>query len=221
MYTVVISGADGKMGKIAIQAINQAKELECIGQITRNDNFKTELLQRKPDILIDFTTPEMVYQHTLTTIDLGIRPVIGTSGLTIEQVEKLKEHANRLGVSGVIAPNFCQSAILMMQFSALAAKHYDSANIIEQHHPNKIDAPSGTAIKTADMIKGNIKDVAIKSIRRPGVIAKQSVIFSNQHETLTIEQDSIGRESFIPGIIFACKHVMQTNSFTYGLENIL
>ena len=241
MISVAISGAHGRMGMIAQEAIAQMQECNCELLIGSDDDIISALTAVKPNILIDLTAPDVVFKHCKLAIENGIMPIIGTSGLKAADIDELKALASQHGVAGIIAPNFCISAILMMQFSKIAAQYFGTASIIEEHHPNKKDAPSGTAISTAELISGNKRKdnthcsqeslsgalgaqhlgVDIHSIRRPGVIAKQRVIFADEHEKLTIEQESVTRRSFIAGIQLACRAVINIDYLAYGLEEFI
>lgn len=241
MQRYAIAGANGKMGQIVQLALADLAEFECVALITSKDDISTTLQATRPDILIDVTVPEAVYKNTKAAIELGVHPIIGTSGLVQKEVFELQQLAGKKNLGGIIAPNFSISAILMQQFSATAAKFYQHANIVEQHHPNKKDAPSGTALRTAEIIANSGKinsthssietlagalgaihfGVGIQSIRRPGIIAKQTVNFSDQYESLEITQESHSRKSFIAGIQLACRRVSQLTGLVYGLEQAL
>lgn len=218
MNKVAIAGASGKMGMIAVEAISQLDEFEVCAKISRTDNLKSCLINSNADILIDFTSPDSVFKN----IDIGINEnkkiIVGTSGLQENQIEQIRKRSqdNKLGI--IIAPNFSISALLMQHITGIAEKYFRHTTIIEEHHQFKKDAPSGTAKKTASLIKG---DVEIHSIRRPGVIAKQTVLMSNDNETFLVSQESLSRKSFIIGIQKACREVIKLDHLVYGLEEIL
>ena len=240
--TVIVNGAKGKMGSIACDTITNHPEFTLLAGLTRNDNLEESIKKYNPKIVIDLTNADSVYANTSTIIQNGACPVIGTSGLLDEQIAVLQEIATTKKLGGIIVPNFSIGAILMMQFAKTAAKLMPEVEIIEAHHQQKIDAPSGTALKTADMIANAresapekleireivknargaaYKDINIHSIRLPGFLASQQVIFGNQGETLSICHNSIDRKSFMPGLILACKTVTKLNSILYGLESII
>jgi 4-hydroxy-tetrahydrodipicolinate reductase len=159
-----------------------------------------------------------VYFNTETILKNNARPIIGTSGLREAQVQALKKIAQEKKIGGIIAPNFSLGALLMMRFAQEAAKYFSRAEIIEMHHPQKKDAPSGTAIRTAEMM-GN--QPHIHSVRLSGIVARQQVIFGSLGETLTIDHNTLSREAFIPGIKLACEKVMTVDDLIYGLDQLL
>jgi len=201
-------------------------------------------LQRaQPDVMIDFTSPHSVLGNIETAFSLGVRPVVGTTGITESDLEKIRGWSDRARLPAVIAPNFAIGAVLMMLFAARAARFLPEAEIIELHHEKKIDAPSGTAIKTAEMIlkeRGNVTartvdelekirgargadmdGLRLHSVRLPGLVAHQEVIFGGLGQSLTIRHDSFNRTSFMPGVILAVRAVMTLSGVVYGLENLL
>ncbi len=264
MIKVLVSGACGKMGKEVVKAINEAADMELVGavdiinigqdigkiafgqengiQITNNLKESTEFA--KPDVVIDFTQPNSAFKNAKDILEAGARPVIGTTGLKDEEINELKKLATKFSLSGIIAPNFTTGAVLMMMFAKMAAKYFDNAEIIEYHHNQKKDAPSGTAIKTAQIMastkncftKGNASeieaikgsrggismgDIHIHSVRMPGYMASQEVIFGSAGQILTIRHDSVERKCYMPGILLATRYIMENNEFIYGLDNIL
>ena len=239
---VIINGARGKMGALACDTINQHPEFELVAQLSREDNLIDAIAHNAPQIVIDLTRADSAYANTLAIINSGAHPVIGTSGLLPEQINYLQRLCSEKQLGGIIAPNFSIGAVLMMRFASLAARYLNQVEIIETHHQQKFDAPSGTAMKTAEMIaaaracvpdnitshelmagaRGGLHHgVAIHSLRLPGVVAKQEVIFGNIGETLSITHNSIDRASFMPGIILCCQKVQTIQSLYYGLEQFL
>lgn len=239
---VVIIGANGKMGTTTVQAIADSPDFECVATINRGDNLHAVLTAGNIDIAIDFTDINSVYDNAKAIIEQGIHPVIGSSGLTKPQVEELTQLCHQKQLGGIIAPNFSIGAIMMMKLSAIAAQYFNDIEIIESHHEQKLDAPSGTATKTAEMIAANRNraseiieskqsidgvrggkhsDIPIHSVRLPGFIAKQDVIFGSYGETLTISHNSLNRECFMPGVLLACRKSLQLKQLIYGLENLL
>lgn len=238
--SVILNGASGKMGQTAAAAIEQHPALNLLAACDHNDNFVDLLNELKPDAALDFTSAEAVLTNTQQIIDANVRPVIGTSGLLPEQITDLQQQCKAKKLGGIIAPNFCIGAILMMRFAEQAAKYYPQAEIVEYHHNLKKDAPSGTAIKTAQMlsqvrdnqyniseetIKGargaNLNDVPIHSVRLQGLLAHQEVIFGSAGELLTIRHDSFTREAYMPGVCFALEKVVELDHLVYGLENLV
>ena len=260
---VVVAGATGKMGTEALKMIREQEDLSLVACLVEHNNgqevSKIDSLTKSPtpiyddidrcldeveaDILIDLTSPKVGYKHTKAAILHGVRPVIGTSGFNLEQVAELKALAEEKEIGGIIAPNFALGAVLMMQFSKLAAKFFPDVEIIEKHHDQKVDAPSGTAIKTAELIQetrrskqqghpdeketivgargADYDGMRIHSVRLPGLVAHQEVTFAGPGENLTIKHDSFHRESFMSGIKFAIDHVINMNHLVYGLEHLM
>lgn len=240
---VIVNGARGKMGTIACATIERHPDFVLAAAVTRDDNLAEIILTTKAQIVIDLTSADCVYANSLIIISNGAHPIIGTSGLLTKQIAVLKQKCMKKKLGGIIVPNFSLSAILMMQFATEAARILPAVEIIEAHHAQKIDAPSATARKTAEMIakaqkitrsnltttptnypasRGELIDgIHIHSLRLPGVLATQQVIFGNNGETLTISHASIDRTCFMPGLILACQRVQQLNSLYYGLEYLL
>jgi len=264
MMKVLISGACGKMGKEIVNAVCGANDMELvgavdivnvgedIGKIALNQekgvkiskDLKETILETKPDVVIDFTQPDCAFINAKTILEAGARPVIGTTGLKDDEVNTLEELSKKINLSGMIAPNFTTGAVLMMMFAQTAAKYFDNAEIIEYHHNQKKDAPSGTAVKTALMMSkaresfttGNCaeietiqgsrggnsySDIHIHSVRMPGYMASQEILFGSNGQVLKIRHDSTDRKCYMPGVILATKYVAEHNNFVYGLENIL
>lgn len=230
------------MGKKAVKAINHDPELQLAGKLGRQDHLAEAIKSMNAQVVVDFTTPSVVYDNALTMLENDAHPVIGTSGLSSKQINDLQNRYSEKQLGGIIAPNFSIGAILMMRYARDAARYFSDVEIIELHHDKKIDAPSGTAMKTASMIaenrtktaskkkqhelipgaRGGLEQhVPIHSVRLPGLVAHQMVIFGGQSETLTIRHDSIHREAFMPGVILACKKVVHLKHLAYGLENVL
>ena len=239
---VIVNGAQGKMGVLACKSVQNHPEFQLIASLGRGDDLQSEIIRTRAQIVIDLTRADCVYENSLAIINLGAHPIIGTSGLLEEQIQTLNKLCEEKKLGGIIVPNFSISAVLMMRFAADAARLLPEVEIIEAHHPQKLDAPSGTAIKTAEVIaaaRGMAKtklplkellpgargathhDVNIHSLRLPGILARQQVIFGNIGETLTITHDTIDRSSFMPGLILACQRVQALDGLYYGLEHVL
>ena len=240
---ICINGSKGKMGKVIIEHINNNKEYTLAGQVDINDNLSKIINEKKPNLVIDFTTPETRMQTIETSLLNNCPIVVGTTGFTPQDLEKIESWVKKTNKGCFIAPNFIIGNVLMQQFATQASKYYENAEIIEYHHEQKVDAPSGTAVKTAQLMGeqrnefnqntndkvdniqgsrgGNYKGIKIHAIRMPGFIASQEVILGNNGEYLTIRHDSINRECYMPGIFMAAKYIINNNELIYGLEKIL
>jgi len=257
MIKVIISGFSGSMGKKAIKMVNDSKDMQLIAgfnPIVTDLNPKTYGLDKdvkifnkltdinlEADIWIDFSIPSAVFENTKFAIEKGIRPVIGTSGMSEEQTSELKKLADTKKLGGIIASNFGLSAVLMMKFAQVAAKYFDESEIIEKHHEDKIDAPSGTALNTARLIYearghdqiqhsnndplntrgGDYHGTKIHALRLPGFVADEEVIFGGVGETLTISQSTSDRDSFMTGVKLAIHEVLKLDQLVIGLEQII
>lgn len=236
---VLVNGAQGKMGRVTVNAIHAATDLTLVGENGHHDDLAAAIKTAKPDVVVDFTTPHDVFANTQTIIQQGVRPVIGTTGLTPEQIQTLQAECAKKKLGGIIVPNFSVGAVLMMKYAQDAARYLPHVEIIEMHGPHKLDAPSGTALKTAQMIAqqrdashdfpnkpaaargDNHNGIAIHSVRLPGFFSHQSVIFGEPGEILTINHQGIDRQCCAPGIVLACQKVMELNQLLYGLEHLL
>ncbi len=221
---VLINGYKGKMGQAAVAAIQAAPDLKLVATIGREDNLSQSIEESGAEVVLDLTTASAAFKNTQVIIQAGAHPVIGTSGLTPNEISNLKEQCKTKKLGGIITPNFSLGAILMMHYAAHAARFFSEAEIIELHHPQKKDAPSGTAIKTAlamQAARGNDVIVPIHSIRLPGLVAHQSVMFGGVGETLTIRHDSLDRSCFMPGVLLACRKVTELHELIYGLDILL
>ena len=251
---VIIAGFKGKMGSTAVQMVKDDQELELAALL---DPFAAEdqvdgvpvftrkeaLIGFEADVWVDFTTPKFAYENTRFALENGFAPVVGTTGFTSEEIQELTSLSEEKKLGGLIAPNFAIGAILLMQFAAQAAKYFPNLEIIELHHDKKKDAPSGTAVKTAELVsqartslqqgaadeeelmagaRGTAFDgFRIHSVRLPGLVAHQAVIFGAQGEGLTIRHDSYDRISFMSGVNLAIKEVVKREKLVYGLEHLL
>lgn len=239
---VIVNGAKGKMGTFACETIKNHPDFTLVGSLTRADNLAQTIKATEAEIVIDLTRADSVYENSLIIIESGAHPVIGTSGLLNDQIDLLKERCEAKKLGGIIVPNFSIAAVLMMRFAAEAARYFTEVEIIETHHQQKLDAPSGTALKSAEMIAksrvakpnelalrelipgargGSHHGVPIHSLRLPGFLANQQIIFGSPGETLTISHNSIDRDSFMPGLILACQQVLKLDKLHYGLESLL
>ncbi len=262
---VAVCGAKGKMGREVVKTVLADDALQLVGVVdphaqneSVNDSFGVNtadgirfdtsltamLAQARPDVCVDFTNPAVVFDNSMAILEAGCRPVIGTTGLTAEQLETLDVALRHRGLGGMVVPNFAIGAVLMMKFAQEASKYFDHAEIIELHHNKKADAPSGTALKTAELMQearqrfGTTNapemesipgargaqgpaDIQIHSVRLPGYIAHQEVIFGSPGQILTLRHDSMDRTCFMPGVALAVKKTMALNGLVYGLEHIL
>lgn len=240
--TVLVAGAKGRMGREAVRAISLQEEMVLVGEVDKDDDLNLALKELAPQVVVDFTVPAAVFDNAKRVLSYNCRPVIGTSGLSLDQIKELQKIAKEKKIGGIVVPNFAIGAVLMMKFAAAAAKYLSDVEIIELHHAAKVDAPSATALRTAQMIEESravdpIKrperetvrgargaesaGVKIHSVRLPGLIAHQEVIFGGSGQTLTIRHDSFDRSSFMPGVCLACKKVLELDQLVIGLEKIL
>ncbi len=213
MIRVAVAGAAGRMGETVCRAVEGADDMELTGKADPALGTSVAEVLDGADVLVDFTIPGTAVQNARAAVAAGVHIVIGTTGFD------LAELADATGANIFIAPNFAIGAVLMMQFAAQAARHMAKAEIIELHHDRKVDRPSGTAARTAELMGG---DVPIHSVRLPGLVAHQEVILGDVGQTLTIRHDSIDRESFMPGVLLAVRRVgALTESPVVGLERLL
>jgi 4-hydroxy-tetrahydrodipicolinate reductase len=226
---VAVAGAAGRMGETVCRAVQQAPDTELVARADPAlDTTLAQALQAGPDVLVDFTVPSSVVANAREALGAGVHVVIGTTGF---DVEDLAAHATG-GANLFVAPNFAIGAVLMMQFAARAIQHMARAEIIELHHDRKLDAPSGTAARTAQLMReaaatradgsDQAGEIPIHSVRLPGLVAHQEVILGDVGQTLTIRHDSIDRESFMPGVLLAVRRVGSLpSSPVVGLEHLL
>jgi 4-hydroxy-tetrahydrodipicolinate reductase len=213
MVRVAVAGAAGRMGETVCRAIEAADDLELTGRADPALGVEVGAVLGDADVLVVFTTPDAVVPTVREAVAAGVHCVVGSSGWDIGEVEGLT------GANVFFAPNFAIGAVLMMRFAAEASRHMGKAEIVELHHDGKLDAPSGTAKRTAELMDG---DVPIHSVRLPGLVAHQEVILGGIGETLTIRHDSLDRESFMPGVVLACLRVGSLDrSPVVGLEHLL
>jgi len=239
---ILVNGAFGRMGFMTVNMIENHPGFELVGQTGREYDLKKSIQDSGADVVVDFTHPDAVLNNTNIIIDSGARPVIGTTGLTTKQVKTLQEKCEKLKRGGVIAPNFSLGAVLMMKYAQQIANYLPNVEIIELHHDKKADSPSGTALRTAELIAeaADLKEAApalretvagargalyhgipIHAVRLPGFLAHQQIIFGGTGETLTLRHDSLDRQCFMSGVAFACEHVMQLDHMVYGLEQMI
>lgn len=252
MVRVAVLGACGKMGREVVEAVAAAGDMELVGacdivgsagmDIPVETDFESMLNKSKPDVVVDFAKP-FVMDNARMALKRGVVPIIGTTGLSDDDLAELEKLSNDAGVAAMVIPNFAIGAVLMMKFAAQAAKYMPNAEIIELHHDKKTDAPSGTAIKTAEMIDaarkaaGVLPDkpaggddpargekrcgVQVHSVRLPGLVAHQEVLFGGTGQILTIRHDSLDRTSFMPGVLLAIRRASDARGLVYGLDKLI
>jgi 4-hydroxy-tetrahydrodipicolinate reductase len=264
MTTVLVNGACGRMGRTVVKAVLDDKELQLVGAVDVRGGADTGALagyaengilvetdlaaaleRLKPEVMIDFTRPDVVFGNVRTALGHHVSPVVGTTGLTQAQKDEIKALAEKEDTPAFIAPNFAIGAVLLMLLSKQAAKYMPEVEIIEMHHDKKLDAPSGTAAQTAAMIAevraehqqgnpdekekagwdgargANYEGMHVHSVRLPGFIASQEVIFGGLGQTLSLRHDTTSRESFMPGVVLAAKKVRSLKGLTVGLDKLL
>ncbi|MDA2993125.1 MAG: 4-hydroxy-tetrahydrodipicolinate reductase [Actinomycetota bacterium] len=245
MIKVGVLGARGRMGAEVVKALNEATDLDLVSALDLGDSLD-QLVINGAQVVVEFTTPDSVMGNLEFLISNGISVVVGTTGFDDARIAKVKALASASPKVGVlIAPNFAIGAVLMMEFAAKAAKYFESAEIIELHHPSKVDVPSGTASRTADLMTqarkeagleampdatnsgipaargAYVGDIPVHSIRLRGLIAHQEVLLGGLGETLTIRHDSLDRVGFIPGVLLGVRKVISNPGLTLGLEKFM
>lgn len=245
MIKVGVLGAQGKVGSAVVAGVKKAEDLELAVEINKGDSLQT-LVDEGVDVIVDFTTPNAVMDNLEFCINNGIHCVVGTTGFDDARYQQVRDWcAANEGVGVLIAPNFAISAVLTMAFARQAAPFFESAEVVEFHHPNKLDAPSGTAVKTAQGIAqarkeagmgampdateqaldgsrgADVDGVPVHAVRMQGMVAHEEVIFGTTDQSLTIRQDSYGRESFVPGVLTGVREVANRPGLTIGLDEYL
>ena len=242
---VGVLGARGRMGTEVCRAVNAAPDLELVAMVDEGD-WLFNVSDAGADVVVDFTTPDVVMDNLHWCVDQGINAVVGTTGFTPARLDRVRSwlsHRPDLGV--IVAPNFAVGAVLMMEFAARAARFFSSAEIVELHHPGKLDAPSGTAVRTAEIIAAaradagmasmpdatkeeldgargaDVQGVRVHAVRATGLVAHQEVLLGTEGETLTIRHDSYDRKSFMPGVLLAVRSVLSRPGLTVGLGELL
>ena len=241
---VAVLGAQGRMGATVCQAVTDAPGLELVAGLDVGDDVAA--LAGRVDVAVDFTLPSATEANVHALLDAGIHAVVGTTGWDDAALDRVRAHLERAdGLGVLIAPNFALSAVLAMHFAAQAARFFESAEVIELHHPNKVDAPSGTAVATAQHIAAartaaglgvmpdatetaldgargaDVDGVPVHAVRLRGLVAHEEILFGNPGEQLTIRTDSFDRSSFMPGVLLAVREIAALPGLTVGLENLL
>jgi 4-hydroxy-tetrahydrodipicolinate reductase len=211
---VAVAGAGGRMGEAVCRAVEGADDLELVGRADPALGTPLAAVLGDAEVVVDFTRPDTALDNVLACLEAGVHAVVGTSGWDVDAVRGVESAANVF-----FAPNFAIGAVLMMRFAAEASRHMARAEIVELHHDRKLDKPSGTAARTAEIMEG---DVPIHSVRLPGLVAHQEVVLGDVGQTLTIRHDSLDRESFMPGVLLAVRRVASLpESPVIGLEHLL
>lgn len=222
MTRVAVSGAAGRMGQAVCEAVEGAEDLELSGRADPSLDVALSDVLDEADVVVDFSTPDTALENVKACLDAGVHVVVGTTGFDLEAMRASAEEADNANC--FVAPNFAIGAVLLMEAAQLAARHMPECEIVELHHDRKLDAPSGTAKRTAELIDaagGHVHE-PIHSVRLPGLVAHQEVIFGGEGQTLSIRHDSIDRRSFMPGVLLAVRRVPELSErFTVGLETLL
>lgn len=241
---VIVNGALGKMGQACIAAIEADPELKLVGKADKGDDLTGLIKKTGAQVVVEFTHPSVRLQNIEAIVKGGAQAVVGTTGFTDPDLKQVENWCKTYNTGVLIAPNFGIGAVLMMQFAAQAAKYMPHVEIIEYHHDQKADAPSGTAIKTAQLINeavgvtqppkveseemlggrsqgAKVGNIRLHAVRLPGFVASQEVILGGQGQRLLIRHETINRESFMPGVVLACKKMKDKKGLVYGLEKLL
>jgi len=241
---VVLAGHRGRAGREVAAALQSAPGVDYARGVGREDDLPGSLRELRPDVLVDFTSPAAALANALAAVEAGAAPVVGTSGLGGEAVGRLEAACQQAGLGGMVAPNFAVGAVVMMWLAERAAPFFEAVEVIEAHHAGKLDAPSGTALSTARRLAskrggkpfahrkaeketlagtrgGEEGNVAVHSIRLPGFVADQEVIFGLPGQTLTIAHRTTSREAYVPGVLLAIRRVVEGPRFYRGLDQLL
>lgn len=245
MIRVAVTGASGRMGQEVVRAVSDAADMELVACVEYGEDLGNALASSRAEVLVDFTVPEAVRTNIETAIAHRVVPLVGTTGLTPADMNELSILCREAGVGCLVAPNFALGAVLLMRFAAEAARYFPDVEVLEMHHERKMDAPSGTAVLTAKKIaearaeaplpsppgafesfpgaRGGraAGDIPVHSIRLPGFVASQEVIFGSPGQRLSLRHDSIDRASFMPGVLLAVRRARSLTGLVYGLENLL
>ena len=255
MIKVAVAGALGRMGAEVIRAVTAADDLQVVGAVDVKPSTGAEypfpvtsdlrqlIADTSPEVLVDFTVADAAFANALTALDGGVRPVIGTTGMRPDQLQRIGDKATERRTGAFVAPNFALGVVLTMHFARIASRYFDSAEVIELHHDQKIDAPSGTGVWIAQNMASargkpfrmNVPEketlpggrgaehegVRVHSVRLPGLVAHHEVLFGGEGQILTIRHDSMDRNSFMPGVLIAIREVLGLDRLVVGLDNLL
>ncbi len=242
---VAVLGAAGRMGRTVCAALEAAEDLELVARLEAGDDV-AQVARAGAQVAVDFTVPAVTERHVHALVEAGVHVVVGTTGWDAAALARVRDHlATAPGVGVLIAPNFALGAVLAMAFAARAARWFDSAEVVELHHPDKVDAPSGTARHTAEGIAAarraaglgpvpdataqqldgargaDVEGIRVHAVRLRGLVAHEEILFGNPGEQLTIRTDSFDRVSFVPGVLHAVRQVAARPGLTVGLEHYL
>ena len=239
---VLVNGARGKMGRTVVAAVTGADGMNLAAEVDLGDDLN-KALAAAPTVMVDFTAPSAVFENAQKALSAGVAPVIGTTGMSADQVDELARQAEEAEIGGAVIPNFAIGAVLMMRLAETAAPYFDAVEVIEGHSQTKLDAPSGTAVATANRLArarttpftytrpekttidnargGEQQGVAVHSLRLPGLVADQEVVFGALGQTLTIAHRTTSRESFMPGVLATIRAVADTGRFYRSLDEVL
>ena len=241
---VAVVGAQGRVGREVIAGLEADHGFACVAAVDRDQSVERALADSGARLLVDFTAPQAGLRHALLAVEAGVAPVVGTTGLGEGATERIRDAAERRGIGGCVAGNFALGAVLLEWLAALAAPYVESAEIVEAHGPHKLDAPSGTALRTAAAMLaardgrpfahrapehetlvgtrgGSLGGIAVHSLRVDGVVAEQEVILGSSGETLRLGQRTTSRAAYVPGVLLACREVDRTHRFYDGLAEVV
>lgn len=247
LFRVAVAGAKGRMGSETVRAVQNTPDMTVVAEINRGDDMAAFLSETRPEILVEFSIPESVMDNVRRALSARVIPLIGTTGISSTDRDEIAALCSQYETPALIAPNFALGAVLLMRFAAEAARYLPDVEIIEMHHERKLDAPSGTAARTAEMIAqsrsesgvvakgspteafetalgargGTVAGVPVHSIRLPGYVASQEVIFGAAGQRLSLRHDSTDRASFMPGVLLAIRKAQTLSGLVIGLENLL
>ena len=242
MIRVAVTGAKGRMGSTVVAAVTGAPDMEVVAQLDAGDPI-TKKTVNGAQVAVDFSVPGVTEANVHALLDAGVDVVVGTTGWTEESYARVRTHAQEAGRAVLIAPNFAMGAVLSMKFAAMAAPYFESAEVIEMHHPGKVDAPSGTAVATARGIAraeaglgdmpdatemdelgsrgGRVDGVPVHAVRLRGLTASEEILLGNEGEQLVIRTDSFDRVSFMPGVLLGVRRVIGRTGLTIGLDQVM
>jgi 4-hydroxy-tetrahydrodipicolinate reductase len=241
---VAVAGHRGKVGSILVTAFDADPDIAYVGGVGPGDDLAAFLKKTRPHALVDFTRPAVALHNALAAVAAGASPVVGTSGIPADGIDKLEVACKAKGVGGIVAPNFAIGAVLMMHLADIAAPYFDAVEIVEMHNAAKLDAPSGTALATARRLAARRRDkpfshkkaeketlagtrggeeggIAVHSVRLPGFVADQEVIFGLPGQSMTIAHRTTSREAYVPGVLLAIRRVTREPRFYRGLDQLL
>lgn len=222
--SVAVAGSRGRMGRMISEALRAAPGFTLVAEVDREDDLRAALAASEARVLVDFTVPAVGADHLDLAIELGVHPVVGTTGIPRDRLDAAAERAREKRLGGVVAANFAIGAVLMIELARRAAQHLPAVEIIEAHHPAKLDAPSGTSLRTRERLRevvGSLREIPIHSIRLPGYVATQEVILGGTGERLSIRHDTLDRSCFAPGILLAIRRAPTIEELLFDLAPLV